>query len=246
MPRFPTLILCYCLLLVPGLTAWAEEDNGDPWEGFNRKVFSFNEFVDRYALKPVARGYKFLMPGWADDSVTRVFANLADVRSGLNNLLQWEWHEAGHNFGRFGVNTTLGVAGLFDVATDLRLRKYPDDLDLTLAKWGVSPGPYLVLPFWGSSTVRGAAVIWPEDYMRPRHYIEHDLTRHSVTAVYVVDLRADLLEVEKAVSGDRYIFLRDLYLQSRRLAAGEDIEDDFGAGMSTDDGWGDSPSGEGW
>lgn len=201
-------------------------------------MFGFNEAADRYFVKPVARGYKKITPGWLDDSITRVFANLSDVRSGLNNVLQWEWHEAGHNFGRFFVNSTLGVVGLFDVATDLQLRKYPDDLDLTLAKWGINSGPYLVLPFWGPSTVRGAAVIWPEDYMRPRHYIEHDRTRFSVTATYVIDLRADLLQVEQSISGDRYIFLRDFYLQSRRMAAGEEIEDDFGADVPLDDGWG--------
>ena len=152
----------------------------------------------------------------------------------------------GSNFGRFGINTPLGVAGLFDVATDVGLRKYPEDLDLTLATWGVPSGPYLVLPFWGSSTVRGAAAIWPEDYMRARHYIDHDLTRFSVTAVYVIDLRADLLDVERAISGDRYIFLRDFYLQSRRMAAGEEVKDDFGADLPAGDGWGGAGQDDGW
>ena len=234
---------CILILLCQGVAHG--EAPADPWESFNRKVFGFNEFVDRYALKPVAKGYKKITPGWLDDSISRVFANLDDLRSGVNSVLQWEWPRAGSNFGRFAINTTLGVGGLFDVATDVRLRKYPEDLDLTLARWGVSSGPYLVLPFWGPSTVRGAAAIWPEDYLRPRHYIDHDLTRHSVTAVYIIDLRADLLDVERAISGDRYIFLRDFYLQSRRMAAGEKVEDDFGSDLPAGDGWGESDS-SGW
>ena len=236
---------CLLILVCQGIAH--AESAADPWEPFNRKVFAFNEFVDRYALKPVARGYKKVTPGWLDDSISRFFANISDARSGVNSILQWEWGQAGSNFGRFAINSTLGVAGLFDVATDVKLRKYPEDLDLTLAHWGVSSGPYLVLPFWGSSTVRAAATIWPEDYLRARHYIDHDLTRFSVTAVYVIDLRADLLDVERGISGDRYIFLREYYLQNRRMAAGEKVEDDFGSDLPAGEGWGDGEdSGDGW
>lgn len=208
------------------------ESDPDPWEGFNRRIFNFNEGFDRRVFKPVARGYRKATPDWLDDAITRFFENLRDLRSGLNNVLQWEWANAGSNFGRFGVNTTLGVGGLFDVASDMNLRKVRDDLSATLAKWGVPQGPYLVLPFLGPSTVRDAATIWPEDYMTPRAYIEHDLTRWSITAVYAVDLRADLLDLERAIVGDRYTFIRDVWLQNRRMIIGEPLpEDDFGAGF---------------
>lgn len=230
------------MLPIPGL---AEE--ADRWEKTNRKIFAFNEFFDRYALKPVAKGYKKVTPGWLNDMITRIFANLDDVSSGFNNVLQWEWHEAGNNFGRFGLNTTLGVVGMFDVATATGLRKYPDDLGLTLAKWGVGEGPYLVVPFLGSYTLRDTVWIWPGTAMRPVSYIEHDMTRWSVRAVAIVDVRADVLEIESAISGDRYIFMRDFYLQRRRLAAGQIIEDDFGAGGEDLDGdeWGTSGD-DGW
>ena len=234
-------MLCSVLCLASVLSHAAEQDavNPDPWEGWNRRVHAFNETVDKYALKPVAKGYRKVTPGWLDDSVTRVFENLKDVRSALNNVLQWEWRNASSNTGRVLVNTTLGIGGMFDVATRINLKKYPDDLGSTFAVWGMGEGPFLMLPFLGPSTVRDTVAIWPQDYMWPPHYIEHDLTRYSVTAVYVVDLRADLLDIEKNIVGDRYTFIRDFYLQTRRLQAGEEPPpDDFGAD-SFDDDWGD-------
>lgn len=232
-------LLCIGALVFPGISVAADEVRVDPWEKMNRRVFAFNEVVDKYALKPAARGYRAITPGWLDDSVTRVFENLSDVRSGLNNILQWEWRHAGSNFSRVLVNSTLGVAGIFDVATRVNINKYPDDLGSTFAVWGMGEGPFIVLPFLGPSTVRDTLALWPEDYMRPRHYIEHDLTRYSVTAVYVVDLRADLLDLEKNIVGDRYSFIRDFYLQSRRLRAGEaPPPDDFGSEAYEEEGWG--------
>lgn len=215
----------------PDVRSTDTDDSGaDPWEGFNRRIFAFNEKFDRYVFKPTAKGYRKVTPDWLDDTITRFFENLRDLRSGLNNILQWEWANAGHNFGRFGVNTTLGVAGLFDVASDMNLRKVEDDLSATLGAWGVPQGPYLVLPFLGPSTARDAATIWPEEYMTPRHYIEHDVTRWSVTALYAVDMRADLLDLEKLVVGDRYTFLREAWLQHRRQISGQPPpEDDFGS-----------------
>jgi|TARA_A100001391_G_scaffold102125_3_gene67987 phospholipid-binding lipoprotein MlaA len=193
----------------------------DPWEGFNRKMFGFNEFVDRYALKPAAKGYRFITPQWLDDTFTRFFANLQDFRSGLNNVLQWRWGQARDNFGRFSVNTTLGLAGLFDVASELDIPKHKTDLGLTLARWGVDSGPYLVLPLFGPSTVRDAATIWPEDYMRLSHYLLEDTTDRLIfSAVYAVDLRADLLDLERNIIGDRYTFLRNFYITQRMKGEG--------------------------
>lgn len=225
----------------------------DPWEPFNRRMFAFNETVDRYFLKPVAKGYKFVTPAWMDDSLTRIFQNAKDVPSTVNHVLQWQWRRAAHSTGRVLMNTTMGIGGIFDVATKAGLEKHSSDLGLTLAKWGVSSGPYLVMPGFGPSTLRDAAMIWPEDYISPRSWIEDDITRWSITAVYVVDLRADLLDVEKAIVGDRYGFMREFYLSSRKMAAGIVEEDDFGADFEDgdwgDDGWGDEPSAEdseGW
>lgn len=215
----------------------------DPWEPFNRRMFAFNEGVDRYFLKPVAKGYQAITPGWLDDAITRVFQNAKDVPSAINHALQWQWRRAGHSSGRVLLNTTVGIGGIFDVATSAGMEKRTSDLGLTLATWGVPAGPYVVLPGFGPSTVRDAAMIWPDDYLSPRRLIEHDITRWSVTSLYVVDLRADLLEVEKAIVGERYSFIREFYLSSRKMAAGIVEDDDFGADFEDadwgDDGWGD-------
>ncbi|EKF72998.1 vacJ lipoprotein [Alcanivorax hongdengensis A-11-3] len=253
-------LLCVFLLLPALSLAATEEDdwgaadtafdspatqssrNDDPWEGFNRKVFAFNETFDKYAAKPAAKAYRAGTPQWLDDTITRVFENMRDLRSGINSVLQWRWKNAGKDFGRFTLNSTLGVAGLFDVASKVNLEKRNTDLGLTLARWGVGEGPYLVLPFFGPSTVRDGATIWPETYLRPYQYIDHDLTRFTFTVVYAVDLRADLLDLEKSIVGDRYTFLRNAYLQRRRFESGDapslrfpDIQErDDEAG---DDGW---------
>ncbi|ERP86666.1 ABC transporter [Alcanivorax sp. P2S70] len=235
---FVRYLLLTILLSLPVLVTAEEEDDwgeattafdapagqnqyADPWENMNRKVFAFNEFLDTYGLKPVAKGYQKATPQWMDDTITRFYENLRDFRSGLNSVLQWRWNHVGQNWGRFAVNSTLGIGGLFDVASKVNLRKHDTDLGLTFARWGIPEGPYLVLPFFGPSTGRDAAAIWPEDYMRLRHYIDHDLTRHSFTAVYVVDLRADLLDLERTIVGDRYTFIRNAYLQRRRFESGD-------------------------
>ena len=148
----------------------------DPWEDINRKIFAFNEALDKYGLKPVAKGYDKVTPQWMNDTITRFYENLRDFRSGLNSVLQWRWGHVGQNWGRFAVNTTLGIGGLFDVASKVELEKRNTDLGLTFARWGVPEGPFMMLPFFGPSTGRDAAAILPEDYMRLRHYIPHDLT----------------------------------------------------------------------
>ena len=234
------LLLASLLMPLPLLAATPEPARhpADPWEGFNRKVFAFNETVDRYFLKPTAKGYRWITPGWLDNSITRVFQNAKDLTSIVSHVLQWEWGRAGNSTGRVLMNTSMGIGGLFDVATPAGLEKRTSDLGITLARWGVPSGPYLVLPLLGPSTVRDASMIWPEDYISPRNLIDHDLTRWSVSAVYVVDLRADLLDLEKNIVGERYSFMRDFYLSSRRMEAGEEIEDDFSADFEEGD-WGD-------
>ena len=186
----------------------------DPWEGFNRKVFGFNEFVDRWAIKPAAKGYNWITPRWLNDGITRVFQNLGDLMSGINSVLQWRWGNAGDDFSRFAINSTLGLAGMFDVASDLNIDKHSTGLDDTLATWGVHAGPYLVLPILGPSSIRDASTLYPSAYLWAPTYIEDSKTRLGVTMLYGIDLRADLLDLEKNIVGDRYTFIRDAYLQT--------------------------------
>lgn len=211
----------------------------DPWEGFNRKIFAFNQFADHWLIKPVAKGYNWITPQWLNDTVTRVFENLDDLKSSLNSVLQWRWGNAGDDFGRFAVNSTLGVAGLFDVASKLDIPKHSTGLDMTLARWGVHAGPYLVLPILGPSTVRGAGAYYPGTYLWAPSYIADDPTRYSVYALYGIDTRADLLGLEKNIVGDPYTFLRDAYLQQHVFNSQDQpppLPDDK-SGKDSDSGW---------
>jgi len=217
------------MLITMNSTVLAEE-NSDPWQGYNRAMFTFNDTVDRYFLKPVAKGYKFVTPDPLEKGVSNVFSNIGEVPSAVNGLLQGNVKSAGKSVGRLLVNTTIGVGGLFDVAKHMNL---PDDdsedFGQTLAVWGVGQGPYVVLPFLGPSTLRdafGKPVDW---YTDPITYIEHEPTRYSVLAASIVDKRASLLDLEKNITGDRYVFIRDVYLQRRDyLINNGEVEDDFG------------------
>lgn len=209
----------------------------DPWENFNRKMFSFNESLDKYLLKPAAVGYTKTVPKAARGPVSNFFNNFRDFRSGVNNILQWRWRQAGHNLGRFTLNTTLGIGGLFDVASSTGLKRERSDLGITLARWGVPEGPYLMLPLFGPSTVRDASTIIPDSYLE-LNVIDHSLTKWSVIGVQVLDIRSQLLDYESAIIGDRYNFIREFYLQDRRDRAGIDTRDEdfnFGGGDDWDE-----------
>ena len=211
------------LVLLP-LAASAEED---PWESFNRPVFRFNVTLDTYALKPVAKGYQAVTPQFLEDGVHNVFRNIGDVGNLANDLLQGKLHDAGVDTGRLIFNTTFGLLGFFDVASEMGLQRNDEDFGQTLGAWGVGSGPYLVIPFLGPSSLRDAPAKIPDSYLTPYPYIDHVPTRNVTRAVNVVDTRASLLSAEKMVSGDKYIFIRNAYLQNRefRVKDGEVVDD---------------------
>lgn len=213
-------------LLLPAMAQAASQE--DPWEGFNRAIFRFNDTLDTYALKPVAQGYQKVTPQFLEDGVHNVFGNIGDVGNLANNLLQGKLHDAGVDTGRLIFNTTFGLLGFFDVARHMGLQKNDEDFGQTLGAWGVASGPYLVLPFFGPSTVRDTAGSLPDSFLGPYPYMDHVATRNATFAVNVVDTRASLLSAERLVSGDRYIFIRNAYLQTRefRVRDGQ-VEDDF-------------------
>ncbi len=223
-PVTTVLLLTIWLAIVPG--AQASED--DSWEGFNRRVFAFNEFVDRWLLKPVARGYVWITPRFVDDAVSNVFSNLGEVGNFTNNLLQGKVDAAATDVSRLLLNSTFGLAGLIDLATRAGVERSEEDFGQTLGTWKVASGPYLVLPFLGPSTVRDAFGRIPDHFLEPQTYIDHDRTRWSVSVTDLVDTRADLLDTERLIQGDRYTFIRDAYLQRRAyLLADGEVEDDF-------------------
>lgn len=241
-PLMRAALLLLALVLVSGCAHRMSESelDPDPWEGVNRKVFAFNNTVDQYAYKPVAQAYLEVTPDWLNESINRFFDNLTDLRSGINGILQWRWSVAGQNLGRFTVNSTLGVAGLFDVASEIELARSDQDFGLTMARWGVASGPYIVMPFMGPATIRSTAGRAPDYWLWVPNYIDDTLTSYGVTAISLLDRRARLLGMEGAIVGDRYTFIRDTWLQNRRQKAGlAPQQDDFGEGFepSGDDGW---------
>lgn len=223
--------LLLSLLMVTPLYAWSiDEQNRDPWEPYNRKVFAFNDGVDHYFLAPVARGYQWLTPDPVESSIRNFFSNIDDIMVIGNDLLQFKLVQAGSDTGRFLINTTLGVVGLFDVASKLGLEKHRQDIGITFAHWGVGSGPFLVLPLLGPSTVRDGVGVIANGYLDViTTQVHHIPTRNTLWATQVVDKRASLLAAESLITGDRYTFLRDIYFQQRDfLTNGGVVEDSFG------------------
>lgn len=208
----------------------------DPYESFNRTIFGFNDGVDTYLLKPVAQGYKFVMPDVAEKGVSNFFSNLLEVRNIVNAILQGKGEKAANSTGRFIFNSTIGLAGLFDVAGGLGMEKQDgEDFGQTLGAWGVESGSYIVLPFLGPSTLRDGVAIPVDMYLDPVNYHEQSSVRTGLTVLEVVDIRANLLEAEKLLSGDKYVFMRDAYLQRREyLVKDGEIEDTFGDELKGD------------
>jgi phospholipid-binding lipoprotein MlaA len=193
----------------------AESQEVDPWEGFNRAMFSFNEGLDRAVVKPVTQGYRFIMPDFAEQGVHNFFENIGDVKTFVNNVLQGKPKEASEDLGRVIVNTTIGIGGLFDVASTFGIPKHDEDFGQTLGAWGVESGPYLVLPLFGPSSLRDGVGRIPDMMVDPIQQVSDDDTRLGLQVLRVIDTRSQLLEAEGVISGDRYTFIRDAYLQRR-------------------------------
>jgi phospholipid-binding lipoprotein MlaA len=190
----------------------------DPFEKFNRAMFSFNDAVDRTALKPAATVYKEYTPGFVQTGVNNFFGNLSDFWSSLNNIAQLKAQDGINDFTRFAVNSTLGLAGVLDIATPAGLRKHNEDLGQTLGFWGVPSGPYLMLPILGPSTVRDTVAL-PGDFWGDAWTHVNDIPwRNSGIVVRAVDQRASVLDASNLLEDaalDRYEFIRDGYLQRR-------------------------------
>lgn len=207
---------------LPGMAA----SEADPWEGFNRAVFSFNETLDKYFLKPVSEGYVYITPSPVQTGIGNFFNNLGEVTTVINDVLQGKFRQAGLDSTRFLVNTTVGMAGFIDVGSRIGLQRNDEDFGQTLGYWGMGSGPYLMLPFLGPSTVRDTAGMVPDYFISPIDNVDDDATRYGIRALQIVDLRSSLLEVEKLVAGDRYAFFREAYLQRRAFLVRDGVMDD--------------------
>lgn len=238
MKRLLPLILS-CLLPFQVFGA-SETNDPDPWESFNRSVFSFNEWVDHYFAKPVAEGYREVMPVMANKGVTNFFRNLGELENTFNNVLQLKFEGAGVSLGRFTINSTIGWFGLVDVATHAGIYEKDEDFGQTLGYWGVPNGPYVMLPLLGPSTVRDTAgrvgdmyTPSPLDFEPMSEEIHRD-TRLGLTVLKAVDKRADIIAAENVVFGDdKYAFLRDAYLQTREFRVNDGaVADPFSESMN--------------
>jgi phospholipid-binding lipoprotein MlaA len=202
-----------------GCTTVQTPTKGDPLEGLNRTIFTVNDKLDQYALKPVAKGYVWVTPQPVRDSVTNFFSNIGDVYIAANNLLQLKVTDGVEDIMRIVINTVFGVGGLFDVATLANLPKHDNDLGLTLGHYGVPAGPYLVLPLFGPSTVRDAVGSIGNYYVNPLSYIHPDGLSWALYGLNVVNTRANLLSASDVLEGaalDKYSFVRNAYLQRRQ------------------------------
>lgn len=216
-------------LLWPSLL-WAQENGNDPWESVNRPIYVFNDALDSYVLRPVAKGYTVITPDPVETGVSNFFSNLTEVRNILNDVLQWKWKQAANDTGRLLVNSTVGIGGILDVAKHMNLPKSEgEDFGQTLGAWGLGTGPYLVLPFFGPSNLRDGSGMPVDWYSDPSTYIDHVPTRNTERLLDIINTRAELLNAENFMSGDRYVFMREAYLQRRNyLVEDGEVEDDFG------------------
>ena len=191
----------------------------DPWENWNRKVFAFNEGLDKAVLKPVATAYNTVLPGFVRTGVSNFFNNFADAWSAVNNLLQGKVENALRDMFRFGTNTAFGLFGLVDIASDLNLEHQYEDLGQTLGRWGVGPGAYIVWPLLGPSTVRESFALPFDRMASPALVINDGGTQLGLTGLQLVNTRAGLMAASSLLDDialDKYTFLRDAYLQRRR------------------------------
>lgn len=212
-------LIVLVVALVQGCAATGHAD-GDPWEGFNRGTFAFNDSLDRHVLKPVAQGYVNVTPSFVREGVSNFFGNIADAWTGVNQLLQGKPREAISDVGRVIMNTTLGVLGLWDVASAAGVDKHQEDFGQTLGVWGVPSGPYLVLPFFGPSSARDA----PAMFVNPawstyKDAFSSEPAYWATIGLDAVQIRANLLPADKILEEaavDKYAFIRDAWLQRRR------------------------------
>ena len=227
--RFPLISIMMLVLLLSSCSTTGSSKN-DPLEPMNRAIFQFNEVVDDNIFEPVAKTYKYITPDPVETGVSNFFSNIGEVSTIANDVFQFKFKQAGYDFLRFSINTTIGVLGIFDVATSVGLKKNNEDFGQTLGYWGIPQGPYLVLPFFGASTFRDAPGLYADMQISPINQLdnEEELTLNALNAI---STRARLLRATKILdtaAKDKYIFIRESYLQKRESMVNDgDSEEDF-------------------
>ncbi len=217
--RLALVLILGTTLGLGGCATGDYRDPRDPLEPLNRVTYKFNDMLDRAVIKPLAQGYEYIMPAPANQGVTNFFNNVNDIRSALNNLLQLKVGRAFSDVGRVAINSTVGILGLIDVASNMNLPRYNEDFGQTLGVWGFGPGPFIVLPLLGPSSGRDTVGLVVDWYTDPITHINDDDWRYGLRGLDIIDTRADLLNASRVLeeaSLDPYAFIRDAFLQRRR------------------------------
>ena len=220
------------LLLIISLVTYSdeiiEETNIDPFEDINRVVFIISDSLDEAILRPTAEIYSEYTPLFVKDSVTNFFSNIAEIDTVINQLLQGKPKLAAQDSLRFLINTTIGVGGIFDVASRMGFERHDEDFGQTLGYWGIDSGPYVFIPFVGPSTVRDVFGIPLSWYVSGSFAIEDDKTKIVFSFLDVIETRERILAAENLIIGDKYEFVKDVFLQSREHSVQDgEVEDEF-------------------
>lgn len=233
-PPLLHLIVCVSLLLSAGCAsrnAAEQDDINDPFEPINRGIFAFNDAADKYVLRPVAVGYRWLLPAPIRTGVNNFFDNISSPVDIINALLQGKFRQAASDVGRLAMNTTLGFGGLLDPATDAGLAKNDEDFGQTFGVWGIPEGPYLVVPLFGPRTARSAVGDLANIQVNPQFQMQNSSLRTKINILWIIQTRSTLLGIDQELERafDRYSFVRDSYLQNRRYLRydGDLPEEDF-------------------
>ena len=239
MIQLRTLFSCAVLVLTLGATSVAEAGS-DPFESLNREILEFNDAADEAILRPIAVAYDNTVPMPIRQGLMNAYDNLTDVNGALNALFQGRPVRATRNTGRVLINTTLGLLGLIDIASEMGIEPYETDFGHTLARWGAPEGPYVMVPFLGPRTFRSGIGDITDSFMSANDYVfDDDLVTWGSRGWRALEYRADLLDAEELITGDRYVFIRDAYLQNREALVKdgvvEDTFSDFEEGEWDDD-----------
>ena len=213
------LALSALLGVLAGCASTGERDPRDPLEPLNRGIYRFNDTVDRAVARPVAQGYVRIVPVEIRGRVRNFFGNIGDFFIGVNNFLQGKFEDGVSDWARLAFNSTVGLLGIHDVATDMGYEKHNEDFGQTFGRWGAKPGPYLVLPILGSSTLRDGIGTGFDLYTDPLTEVRPYHTQYALAGLRLTQVRADLLDASRILEEaalDKYIFQRDAYLQRRR------------------------------